>query len=130
MCDKQTRLGGCVPGLFKYEPDFDPEKDINLKAHLKAHFENKTHVDNLEMMKKSEDKDRKFESRCHEVGLRIARLCYDGYKSGASKRAFENEVMKAVFNDTDLGNLNHSKLPHTGNLPLVCGQVGQFWLRG
>ena len=42
------------------------------------------------MMKKSEDEDRQFENRCHEVGLRIARLCNDGYKSGASKRAFES----------------------------------------
>ena len=96
LCDRQPRLGGNVPGLFKYEPDFDPEKDVqsktfrNLKAHLKAHFENKTHVDNWEMMKKSEDEDRQFENRCHEVGLRIARLCNDGYKSGASKRSFKN----------------------------------------
>ena len=101
--------------LYKYKPDFDPDVDnqskkfTNMKAYLKAHFETQRYVDNWEVLKKSEEDERKFESRCHEVGLRIARLCYDGYKSGSSKREFEKEVIKAVMNCTDLGNLNHSK---------------------
>ena len=115
VCCSNTRKGGSVPGIFKYEKPPSSDKDTqrkkfkNLKAHLKAHFENKTHNDNIEEKEKSEEEERKFQSRCHQVGLRIARLCYDGYKSGSSSRAFESEVMKAVLNDTDLGDLNHSR---------------------
>ena len=114
LCCSNPRKGGSMPGLFHYEKDVsdkdsERKKFKNLKSHLKAHLANKTHVDNQEVKKKMEDEDRKFLSRCHQVGLRIARLCYDGYKSGSSGRAFENEVMKAVLNDTDLGDLNHSK---------------------
>ena len=106
----------CVTeSLYKYKPDFDPDVDnqskkfTNMKAYLKAHFETQRYVDNWEVLKKSEEDERKFESRCHEVGLRIARLCYDGYKSGSSKREFEKEVIKAIMNCTDLGNPNNSK---------------------
>ena len=114
LCSPNPRKGGSMPGLFNYEKDgldkgMERKKFKCLKSHLKAHFANKKHVDNIEIKNKMEDDERKFQSRCHKVGLRIARLCYDGYKSGASVRAFENDVMKAVLNDTDLGDLNHSK---------------------
>ena len=103
-----------MPGLFKYEGD--PDTDMgnqsqrfrSLKAHLKAHFSNKVHVENWESWKKTEDENKKFEIRCQEVGLRIGRLCYDIYKDGSSMRAFE-KVLKAVLNGTDLGDLNHTK---------------------
>ena len=114
LCCQNPRKGGSLPGLFMYEKDVD-DKDTDrknfkyLKSHLKRHLANKTHVENHEAKNKTEDDERKFQIRCKQVGLRIARLCYDGYKSGSSARAFENEVMKAVLNDIDLGDLNHSK---------------------
>ena len=83
-----------MPGLFKFERD--PINDVNnqssrfryLKGNLKHHFTNKTHVENWESWKEAEDENGRFESRCHDVGLRIGRLCYDLYKSG-SKGCFK-----------------------------------------
>ena len=117
LCCSKPRMGGNVPGLFKYDKDDDIENENknlsqrfrNLKAHMKAHLMNKTHIDHWEKWKQIEEENHKFESRCHEVGLRIARLCYDIYKDGSSMRSFEKEVVKAVLNGTDLGDLNHSK---------------------
>ena len=40
--------------------------------------------------------------------MRIARICYAGYKSGSSKRSFEGEILKAALNGCDVGDLNHS----------------------
>ena len=117
LCCSKPRMGGNVPGLFKYDKEDNIESDNtnlsqrfrNLKAHLKAHLMNKTHIDHWEKWKKIEEENHKFESRCHVVGLRIGRLCYDIYKDGSSMRSFEKEVVKAVLNGTDLGDLNHSK---------------------
>ena len=106
-----------MPGLFKYDKDVDIENENknlsqrfrNQKAHMKAYLMNKTHIDHWDKWKQIEEENHKFESRCQEVGLRIARLCYDIYKDGSSMRSFEKEVVKAVFNGTDLGDLNHSR---------------------
>jgi hypothetical protein len=45
--------------------------------------------------------------RVYEVGMRIARNCYDAYKGGRSKRNFEQEILKAVLNGCDMGDINH-----------------------
>ena len=46
--------------------------------------------------------------------MRIARICYAGYNSGSSKRNFEQEILKAVLNGCDLGDINHSdQFPRT-----------------
>ena len=59
LCCSKPRMGGNVPGLFKYDKDEDREngnKNLsqrfrNLKAHLKAHLMNKTHIDHWEKWK-------------------------------------------------------------------------------
>ena len=86
--------------------------------------------------------------RNHEVGIRCARICYDNFKNGKSVRSYEEEVVKAVLNGSDMGDLNHSKrfpekyrpyvaeevksrkvqflstrLPQTGFLPALCLQA-------
>ena len=115
LCCKNPRLGANVPGLFKYDSKSEGISSQNqssefrhLKAHLKDHFCKKVHIGNWEAWNKADSEEKKFENRCKEVGLRIARLCYDLYRDGKSLRAYEQEVLKAVLNGTDMGDLNHS----------------------
>ena len=49
----------------------------------------------------------KCERREHAVSMRIARLCYAGYLIGSSKRNFEQETLKSVLNELDVGDINH-----------------------
>ena len=87
-------MGGNVPGLFKYVKDTEGNSNQssefrNVKAHINAHFCKKVHVENWEAWEKAEAEKSQFEIRCKEVGLRIARLCYDIYRDGKSLCDFE-----------------------------------------
>ena len=81
---------------------------INVKAAIKKHLITTLQTKNWEARKQKEDANEAFKSRVHEVGMRIARICYAGYKGGSSKRNFEQEILKAVLNGCDLGDINHS----------------------
>ena len=113
--------GSRTPGHFKMvADDEDSEVDnenvrknldrkfINMKKSIKRHFKTTQHMENWEVWKKSHDEKRALVKRNHEVGMRIARICYVEYREGNSKRHFETEVLKAALNGTDLGDLNHS----------------------
>ena len=71
-------------------------KFINLKKSLKRHFETDIHIKNWNIWSKKNDEKRAVVKRNHEVGMRLARLCYVDYKEGNSKRHYEQEVLKAV----------------------------------
>ena len=114
LCCSKPRMGGSIPGLFRYKKNTNESSQKqslpfrHLKDHIKNHLKSKVHIDYWEGWKKLEDEENQFKIRCREVGIRIARLCYDIYKEGKSLRSFEKEVLKAVMNGCDLGNLNHS----------------------
>ena len=103
--------GSRTPGHFKMVAD-DEDSEVDhedvKKKSIKRHFKTTQHLENWEAWKKSHDEKQALVKRNHEVGMRIARICYVEYKEGNSKRHFETEVLKAALNGTDLGNLNHS----------------------
>ena len=73
------------------------------------HFSKQAHIENWETWKRIEEENHELVTRSKEVGMRIARICYDIYKNGKSLRSFEMEIVKAVTNGSDCGDLNHSK---------------------
>ena len=79
-----------------------------MKKSLKRHFETDIHIKNWNIWSKKNDEKRAVVKRNHEVGMRLARLCYVDYKEGNSKRHYEQEVLKAVQNGLDMGEINHS----------------------
>ena len=119
--DKES-LGTKTPGQFKIRIDenemedefFQPEninqsrKFINLKKSIKRHFKTTQHTDNWKAWNERENEKTAFKTRVYEVGMRIARICYEEYKEGNSKRHFEQEILKAVLNGCDMGDINHS----------------------
>ena len=117
LCFVENESAGArTPGQFKFKT-VDETMDegskqsrpfINLKAAIKKHFKTTLHTNNWEAWKQKEDANEAFKSRVHEVGMRIARICYAGYKGGSSKRNFEQEILKAVLNGCDMGDINHS----------------------
>ena len=46
---------------------------------------------------------------CHSIGMRIAQICYTGYKTGISGWEHERAILKAKFNGLEVGDINHSK---------------------
>ena len=148
LCYSEQQPGGCVSGQFKYRPDGDAKSFSHLKSHIKEHFSKIGHIENWTSWKKSEEERGKLLTRNHEVGMRCARICYDNFKNGKSVRSYEEEMVKAVLNGCDMGDLNHSKnfpdkfrpyvanevknrkikflstrLPQTGFLPAICLQA-------
>ena len=79
-----------------------------MKKSSKRHFETDIHIKNWNIWSKKNDEKRAVVKRNHEVGMRLARLCYVDYKEGNSKRHYEQEVLKAVQNGLDMGEINHS----------------------
>ena len=55
--------------------------------------------------------------------MRIARLCYESYLIGSSKRNFEQETLKSVLNGLDVGGINHSSEFYSNFMPFVSEQV-------
>ena len=115
LCYSAQAKGGSISGQFKYDQDLDqPSEKLNpefshLKCHLKVHLSRQAHIENWSAWRKIEEENQELISRSRLVGMRIARICYDMYKNGKSLRSFEMEIVKAVRNDCDLGDLNHSK---------------------
>ena len=114
---EKESIGNKKPGQFKFDGESIEVHDevskmsrsfINLKANIKRHFKTVGHIENWEAWKEKEEANEAYRTRNHEVGMRIARICYAGYKSGSSKRSFEGEILKAALNGCDVGDLNHS----------------------
>lgn len=86
-----------------------PMEFVHLKAHLKDHLSSSLHIQNWKDVRALEEQNKTIEARNIQIGMRIGRICYSIYQEGQSKRYFEKEIVKAVKNGTDLGDLNHSK---------------------
>ena len=80
----------------------------NFKKSIKRHFETGLHVENWKEWHEKNNLKNSLRKRNHDVGMRIARICYSEYREGNSKRHFEQEVLKADLNGCDMGELNHS----------------------
>ena len=111
--------GNKTPGQFLvdfYEEACEEDEEnkvnkqsfYNLKRSVKRHFEAELHVENWKAWNHKNEKEKAHKKRNHEVGMRIARICYVDYKEGNSKRHFEQEVLKADLNGLDMGDVNHS----------------------
>lgn len=114
-----TQCGSAnVAGNFEYDRLHDDqylsievmsEEFRNLKKHIKRHLLQEIHLSNVEKREREENERCRKETRCHAIGMRIARICYAGYQSGRSSRGYEREILKAKLNGLDIGDINHSK---------------------
>ena len=121
-----------VPGNFEYDLINDEQylsnqvmsqEFRNLKKHIKRHFMQEIHLNNVEKWEKEESKRCSRETRCHAIGMRIARICYAGYQSGMSARGYEKEILKAKLNGLDVGDINHSKEFYSNYRSFVADEV-------
>ena len=69
-----------------------------MKIGIKKHFQSTLHNDNWKVWKAKENAKEVFKKTEYEVGMRIARISYAGYKAESSKRNFEQEIIKSVVN--------------------------------
>ena len=118
--DKESK-GANNPGQFAVNMEDDDihvneedehtkqtRKFLNLKGSIRKHFKTIPHNKNWEAWKAADDEKKAIVKRSYDVGMRIARICYVEYKEGNSKRHFETEILKAVLNGVDMGDINHS----------------------
>ena len=119
-------------GIFEYNSQHDDQFLTSqimstqfrcLKRNIKRHFSREVHTDNVAKWEQTERIQPHRETRSHAIGMRIARICYDGYKSGLSNRGFESEILKAQLNGLDVGNINHSKEFYSWFRPFVANEV-------
>ena len=102
--------------MFQYKPEnglsFPSSEHIpvafsNLKRHLKDHVTKMTHFSNWEDWRKTEEHTH-VDTKNHQIGMRIARICYSMYKEGKAERSFETEALKRIQDGLDMGDINHS----------------------
>ena len=134
VCVTRPRLPGAhSPGHFSYDISKDEifsqtgvttREFRNLRSHLKRHFEHQDHCKTVKLIEIERSEKEKMETREFSVGMRISRICYAMYKCGSSKRDFEAEILKAVINGADLGNINHKEFP-TLFRPYVADEVNK-----
>ena len=70
-----------------------------------------------------EEEREKMVIRNHEVGMQYARICFANFKNGNSVRSYEEEIVKAVLNGCDMGDLNHSKNFPDKFRPYVASEI-------
>ena len=92
------------------KPEHQPRALRNLKVNIK------THIQTTQFHKhKQEEKLRKEkvfiekESRNKKIGLNLFRIRYKGIKQHLPRTAFEEDVLTAKLNGTDVGDLNNSR---------------------
>ena len=121
-----------VPGCFTYDIKHDDEytstnllsqKFRNLKKNIKRHLSKEIHINSVKEWNQLQKTHDKRETRVHSIGMRIARLCYAGYRTGSTKRNFEQEILRSVLNGVDLGDINHSKEFYSEFMPYVASQI-------
>ena len=108
-----NQINGVISIPSDIQLDFSEDENLpkpftNLKKTIKQHLSNKTHTVKLEAWKEKEEEIIKLESRNHQIGMRIARICYFLYRTGGSERDFEIEVLRKINDGIDMGDLNHS----------------------
>ena len=96
------------------ETSVNPQKQarglLNLKKSVRRHIEEtKTHKEKLEEIRRAKIQEADRKLRSHEVGLNIFRLRYYQIKHGLSYLSFEDMVLMAQMNKTDVGDINHSR---------------------
>ena len=82
---------------------------IHLKSNIKRHFKKDAHIEKLKKFKEQENENTLINLRNKNIGMRIARICYDIYQTGGSVRSYEKEILKSSLNGLDIGDLNHSR---------------------
>ena len=93
------------------KPEQQPRSLRNLKVNIKSHVQKTQYHKH-----KVEEKIRKEKifsdkiSRNKTVGLNLFRIRYTGLKQHQPRLAFEESVLTAKLNGTDVGNLNHSRM--------------------
>ena len=92
------------------KPDHQPRSLRNLKINIKNHIQT-TQIHQMKvqqnMRKKKIISDR--ESRNRKVGLNLFRIRYSGLQQHRPISSFEEDILTAKLNGTDVGDLNHSR---------------------
>ena len=124
--------GATVLGTFNYDPNNGLAFSMNetlplqfrhLKSHLKDHLKDQGHKANVETKQKQDEDRVKFQFRNQSIGMRLARFCYTGYKKGRSYADYEDEILQAVKNGLDVGDINHSKDFPMQFRPFVAAEI-------
>ena len=82
---------------------------MNLKRTIRRHLKSEIHTEQFDLWKAKEETEEKLKSKNKTAGMRLARIAFKGYKDGSSLRDFEKEVLLAVQNGLDMGEINNSK---------------------
>ena len=87
-----------------------PRSLRNIKSHIKSHVINsKVHINKQKEKKKLLKQHLEYEARNRKVGLNIFRLRYSGLRQHKPRSSFENDLLTAKLNGTDVGDINHSR---------------------
>ena len=107
-----------VAGVFRLEKGDDVQKSgdenqsrqlRNLKSIIKAHFTTKTHNLKKEILKEKTRAEKAFKSRQRTAGMNVFRERYLGIKQSKSRVDFEEDMLRAKLNGTEVGDKNHSR---------------------
>ena len=84
-----NQINGVISIPSDIQLDFSEDENLpkpftNLKKTIKQHLSNKTHTVKLEAWKEKEEEIIKLERRNHQIGMRVARICYFLYRTGGS----------------------------------------------
>ena len=113
-----------ILGRFSYDDSCGKKIDFyHLKGNIKRHFKKDVHIENLKRFKEQENESTLLKLRNKNIGMRIARICYDIYQTGASERSYEKEILKCSLNDVDIGDLNHSRNFARNYRPFVAKEI-------
>ena len=99
----------------------------NLKVAIKRHMKyQQNHLQQLKQVSIKEEKEKIKMQRNYEIGMRCGRIAYSGFKKGSSYRTFETNVLLAVQNGLDMGEINNSKNFPEKFLPHVTKEVNKL----
>ena len=87
-----------------------PRSLRNVKSHIKRHIlDSKVHMNKQKEKKDLIRKHIEHEARNRKVGLNIFRIRYSGLRQHKPRSSFENDLLMAKLNGTDIGDINHSR---------------------
>ena len=91
---------------LQLEPGKQPRIFINLKKDLSRHIQrSQIHLDLKEKLLEEEKVESQKQSRNVKIGMNLFNIRYNGILHGASYLNFEEDVVAALMNGTDTGDI-------------------------
>ena len=95
-------------GILELPHNFPQIRNVknNIQKHIKTYKFYKQKVEEKKEVMKS---DMKYKSRTTTVELDLFSLRYNGLRKHEPRPSFEEDIMTAKLNGTDVGDINHSR---------------------